>query len=187
MKKTALLVTLLLAAAGFSSAQNWEAGFAGGYRTIKDEALRAVYGNGVVYTPYLSLAVSKSLRVGAEYEFGYVKNANIGLFQDPSTLDVKGGHLFIQYGERKGRVQPFLKVGIGLFFYRFDVDTPALPGLKVSNNDVSFFFGAGLHVSITKRVFGVAEFKYAALWVDPYDDRVDLGGIRALLGIGFGI
>ncbi len=189
MKKSALLLAALLAAAGVSSAQDhsWEMGISGGYRTIKDQALRSAYGNGLVYSPYLSLAVSKTLRVGAEGEFGYAKDAAIGLFQDPSTLDVKGGHLFIQYGERKGRILPFLKVGIGIYFYRFDVDIPALPGLKVSDDDVSFFFGAGIRYALAKRVFATAELKYAALWVDPYDDLVDLGGIRALIGIGIGI
>jgi opacity protein-like surface antigen len=187
MKKTALLVASLLVAAGFSPAQTWEVGITGGYRTIKDQALRTIYGNGFVYTPYLSLEVAKALRVGAEYEFGYVKDAAIGLFQDPSTLDVKGGHVFLQYGERKGRVLPFLKVGVGIFFYKFDVDIPALPGLKVTNNDVSFYFGAGLRYALAKRVFATAELKYAALWVDPYDDLVDLGGIRALIGIAIGL
>ena len=189
MRKTALFLAALLVAAGVSSAQdrNWEMGISGGYRTIKDQALRSTYGNGLVYTPYLSLAVSKTLRVGAEGEFGYAKDAAIGLFQDPSTLDVKGGHLFIQYGERKGRILPFLKVGIGVFFYRFDVNIPALPGLNIADNDISFFFGAGLRFAVTKHLFATGELKYAALWVDPYDDLVDLGGIRALVGIGIGI
>jgi hypothetical protein len=40
---------------------------------------------------------------------------------------------------------------------------------------------------IVKNVFGTAELKYAALWVDSSDDKVDLGGFRLLLGIGFGI
>jgi opacity protein-like surface antigen len=187
MKKAALLLAVLLAAAGSGPAQTWEVGIAGGYRTIKDQALRTTYGNGFVYTPYLSLEVSKALRVGAEYELGYVKDAAIGLFQDPSTLDVAGGHVFLEYGERKGRLLPFLKVGIGVFFYRFDVAIPDVPELNVSDNDVSFYFGAGLRYSLTKRIFATAELKYAALWVDTYDDQVDLGGIRALLGIAFGL
>jgi opacity protein-like surface antigen len=187
MKKTALTLGFLLALAGVASAQKWEAGISGGYRTIKDPVLRATYGNGIVYTPFLSLALSKSLRIGAEYEFGYVKDAAIGLFQDPSSLDVQGGHLFLQYGDRIGRVQPFLKVGVGLYSYKFDVDMPALPGLKIENSDVSFYFGAGLRLIVSKRFFATTEFKYAALWVDPFNDQIDLGGIRALLGIGIAL
>jgi hypothetical protein len=187
MKKTAAILILLLAGAGVSPAQTWEADVNGGYRTLKDEALRGIYGNGYVVTPTLSVAVSKSLRVGAEYETGFSRNAEIGLFNDPSTLKIGGGHLFLQYGERKGRVQPYLKVGMGLFSYQFDVERPALSPLHITNNDVSFFFAGGLRLVIIKNVFGTAEFKYAALWVDSYDDKVDLGGLRLLLGIGFGI
>ncbi|MHB8053726.1 MAG: outer membrane beta-barrel protein [Candidatus Aminicenantales bacterium] len=187
MKKTAWLLALLLAGAGVSLAQTWEADVTGGYRTLKDESLRGIYGNGYVVTPSLSLAVSRSLRVGAEYEGGFSRNAEIGLFKDPSTLKVRGGHVFLQYGERKGRVQPYLKVGMGLFSYQFDVERPTFSSLQVSNNDVSFFLAGGLRLVIIKNVFGTAEFKYAALWVDSYDDKVDLGGLRLLVGVGFGI
>ncbi len=61
---------------------------AGGYRTLKDSALREIYGNGCVVAPSLSLAMSKTLRVEARYEeFGYSKNTAIGMFEDPSTLE----------------------------------------------------------------------------------------------------
>jgi len=185
MKRTALLAAFLLAWTGVSSARDWEADLTGGYRTIKDSSLRRIYGNGFVFTPCLSLAVSKSLRVGAEYEFGYAKNATIGLFEDPSTLKVGGGHLFLQYGERSGRFRPFLKMGVGLYAYQFDVQIPSQPALRVAETDVSFFFGAGMRAAITKRLIATSELKYAALWVDSYDDQVDLGGIRLLLGIGY--
>ncbi len=187
MKKTALVLVLLLAGAGVSPAQTWEADMNGGYRTLKDTTLRGIYGNGYVFTPTLSVAISRSLRVGAEYETGFVRKAEIGLFKDPSTLKVRGGHLFIQYGERKGRIQPYLKVGLGLFSYQFDVERPALPSLRVANSDISFLLAGGLRFVIVKNVFGTAELKYAALWVDSSDDKVDLGGFRLLLGIGFGI
>lgn len=184
MKKTALFLACLFAGTGVAAAQTWEAGLTGGYRTIKDSTLRAVYGNGFVYAPYLSLAVSPSLRVGAEYEAGYTKDAKIGIFQDPSTLDVRGFHFFLQYGERVGRVQPFLKLGVGVFAYKLDIQTPTLSANKVDSTDVSFFVGAGLHTRLNRFLFFSGELKYVALWADPFDDQVDLGGLRALLGIG---
>jgi len=185
MKRTALLAAFLLAWVGPVSARSWEVDVTGGYRTLKDATLRQVYGNGFVVTPSLSYAVSKSLRVGAEYEFGYAKDASIGLFEDPSTLKVGGGHLFLQYGERAGRFQPFLKAGVGLFAYQFDVQIPTPAAVRVSDTDVSFFFGAGLRAVIMKRLIATTELKYAALWVDSFDDQVDLGGIRILFGIGY--
>jgi len=159
----------------------------GGYRTIKDATLKSVYGNGFVFTPYLSLAISQSLRIGAEYEGGYVKEAKIGLFADPSKLDVHGIHVFIQYGDRIGRVQPYLKVGAGIFSYQLHIEIPSFPADKVDNNDISFFIGAGLKVNLSKRIFLMTEIKYAALWAEPFNDQVDLGGLRALLGFGFGL
>jgi hypothetical protein len=37
---------------------------------------------------------------------------------------------------------------------------------------------------LNRFLFFSGELKYVALWADPFDDQVDLGGIRALLGIG---
>lgn len=184
MKKTALFLACLFAGTGAAAAQTWEAGLSGGYRTIKDATLKSVYGNGFVYAPYLSLAVSPSLRIGAEYEAGYAKDAKIGIFQDPSTLDVRGFHVFVQYGERIGRIQPYLKVGAGIFSYKLDIQTPTLSANRVDSTDISFFVGAGLHARLNRLLFLAAELKYVALWADPFDDQVDLGGLRALLGIG---
>lgn len=187
MKKSAVFLVLILAGTGFARPQTLEVDVAGGYRTLKDAALRGIYGNGYVVTPTLSLAVSKTLRVGAEYETGFVRNAEIGFFRDPSTLKVRGGHAYIQYGQRKTRIQPYLKLGVGLFAYQFDVERGDLPALMVENNDVSFFVAGGLRFVIVKNVFATTEFKYGALWVDSYDDQVDLGGLRFLIGIGFGL
>lgn len=187
MRKRAFFIVLLLAGAVAAQAQSLEVDVIGGYRTLKDSILRGIYGNGYVVTPTLSLAVSKTLRIGAEYETGFVRDAEIGMFDDPSTLKVRGGHLFLQYGQRKHRIQPYLKVGIGLFTYQFDVKRGDLPALDVKNDDVSFFIAGGMRFVILKNVFAVSELKYGALWVDSYDDKVDLGGLRLLVGIGFGI
>jgi len=187
MRKSAFFIVLLLAGMGIAQAQTLEVDVIGGYRTLKDTTLRGIYGNGYVVTPTLSLAVSKSLRIGAEYETGFIRDAEIGMFDDPSTLKVRGGHLFLQYGQRKNRIQPYLKVGVGMFTYQFDVVRADLPALEVKNDDVSFIIAGGIRFVILKNMFATTEFKYGALWVDSYDDKVDLGGLRLLVGIGFGI
>lgn len=185
MKKAVLvLLALPLLTPPSEAAVRWQAGLFGGWRTIKDETLRAVYGGGLVYTPSLSRRISKKLWVGVEFEGGYVKEAKIGLFEEASRLSVRGAHAFLLYGQDRGKVRPFLKVGAGLYSFKMDIDSPYVQASNFASNDVSILLGGGLKVMVTRKVFAAAEIKYAALWADPFDDMVDLGGIRFLAGIG---
>jgi len=190
LKKNAgpLLVGLigLCAAAAFSAEEDrWRAGFSAGWRTIKDKTLESVYGGGWIFTPSLSYRISPGLWVGAEHETGYSKEARIGLFAEESRLAVRGTHIFLLYGRDKGRIRPFFKIGAGLFAFDMDIESPYVQANNFSSRDVSILFGGGLRVMLSRKFSAVAEAKYAALWADPFDDMVDLGGIRILGGLVF--
>jgi opacity protein-like surface antigen len=185
VKKLALaLVVTFVLAAPVSGATRWQAGLYGGLRTIKDETLRSVYGGGFIYTPFVSYRISKKLWIGAEYEGGYAKESKIGLFAEESRLAVQGVHAFIQYGRDKGKIRPYLKVGAGFFRFNMDIDSPYVRASNFSSSDISILVGGGARIMLTRKIFGAAEIKYAALWADPFDDMVDLGGIRFLAGLG---
>ncbi|MBM3310973.1 MAG: hypothetical protein FJY80_05645 [Candidatus Aminicenantes bacterium] len=185
MKKAVLLLLALSALAPAAPADvRWQAGLAGGWRTLKDSTLQSVYGGGWVFVPWMSYRLSRTLWVGAEFEGGYVQKAKIGLFAEESRLAVRGMHAFLFYGPDKGRIRPFLKVGAGLFAFKMDIDSPYVQAANFASNDVSILVGGGLKVMLGRKLFVTAEVKYAALWADPFDDMVDLGGIRFLAGIG---
>jgi hypothetical protein len=185
MKKAAFALLVALAPYALAASEpRWEAGLSAGMRTIKDETLRTVYGNGFVYTPFVSLKVSPKVAVGLEFEGGYVKDAKIGIFREDSRLAVQGGSLFVSYGRDKGLIRPFLKFGAGIFHFQMDIESPYVQAYNFSANDISILVAGGFKASLSRTLFLSAEMKYSALWADPFDDMVDLGGIRLLLGAG---
>jgi hypothetical protein len=185
VKKVALLLVAASAlAAPSAGAVRWEAGLCGGLRTVKDDTLRSTYGTGWVYTPFVSYRLSRKLWIGAEFEGGFSKDAKIGIFAEESRLAVHGVHAFVQYGRERGAIRPFLKVGAGVFHFKMDIESPFVQAANFASNDVSILLGGGLKVMLKRRLFCAAEVKYAALWADPFDDLVDLGGIRLLAGLG---
>jgi hypothetical protein len=183
-KAVLVLVALFALSSATTAAVRWQAGFSGGWRTVKDQTLQSVYGGGWVFAPWMTYRVSRSLWVGAEFEGGYAQKAKIGLFAEESRLAVRGMHAFLYYGRDKGRVRPFLKVGAGLFSFQMDIDSPYVQASNFASSDVSILVGGGLKVMLGRKLFATAEVKYAALWADPFDDLVDLGGLRFLAGIG---
>jgi hypothetical protein len=181
------LITPLVISASAWGAVRWEVGLGAGLRTIKDETLRSTYGQGFVYTPYVNYRVSRTLWVGLEYEGGFVKKARIGIFQEESRLAVEGVQAYVLYGKEKGAIRPFVKVGAGSFHFEMDIDSPYVQAYNFASSDISILFGAGLKVMLSRKLFLSGELKYTALWADPFDDLVDLGGLRLLLGVGIQI
>lgn len=186
MKKLVLTFFALLSGAILAAgAVRWEAGVGAGVRTIKDEILREAYGSGFVYTPYLSYRFSRSLWAGLEYEGGLTDKSKIGIFQEDSRLSISGVQAYLLYIREKGAVRPFAKIGIGGFRFKMDIASEFVQAYNFASSDVSILFAGGVKVRLSKKIFLNGEMKYTALWVDPFDDLVDLGGLRFLLGAGF--
>jgi hypothetical protein len=187
MKKTIPAGLLLLALAASAWGYRGEIGFLYGVRTLKDANLRGVFGSGVVAVPTLAVRVSPTGSIGISYEAAYKREARVGLFGDLFSLSVSGFEIFYRQEWPAGRFTPYLKVGPGVSLYKIHIDSPFLTAYNVKGNDVSFAMALGVNARISKRLFLSAEVKYGVLWVDPFDDRVDLGGFRAVAGLGFGL
>ena len=187
MKRTVPAGLLLLALAASAWGFQGEVGLLYGMRTLKNADLRGVFGSGTVAIPTLTVRVSPSGSVGISYETGYKREARVGLFGDLFSLSVSGLELFYRQEWRTGRLTPYLKIGPGFAFYKIHIDSPFLTAYNVKGSDVTFAMALGLNAPIAKRVFLTAEVKYGVLWVDPFDDRVDLGGFRAVAGFSFGL
>ncbi|MCX6560439.1 MAG: hypothetical protein NTZ26_07975 [Candidatus Aminicenantes bacterium] len=187
MKKTIPAGLLLFVLAASAWGFRGEIGLLYGVRTLKDANLRGVFGSGVVAVPTITFRVSPTGSVGLSYEAAYKREARVGLFGDLFSLSVSGFELFYRQEWPTGRLTPYLKIGPGVSMYKIHIDSPFLTAYNVKGNDISFSMALGLNARIMKRVFLSAEIKYGVLWVDPFDDRVDLGGFRAVAGLGFGL
>jgi hypothetical protein len=184
MKRAFLAGLLLLALGGVSQALTWEAGLLWGSRGLKNSDLRIVFGTGSTFTPYLAINVLPGGSIGIAYETGYSRQAPVGLFGDLFHLQVSVAELFYRQEWRMGVVTPYIKIGPGLAFYKISIDSPFLTAFNNHGSDISFSIAAGLKVDLGARLFLTGEAKYGVLWLDPFDDKVDLGGVRAQIGIG---
>lgn len=186
MKRIApsLLLLLALAVAGWSF--DGQIGFIYGLRTLKDSDLRGVFGTGTVAVPSLAIRVSPTGYLGLAYEAGYGREATIGLFGDLFSLSVSGFEIFFKQEWPLGPFTPYLKIGPGLALYKIHIASPFLTAYNVTGRDISFQVALGTGLRLSRHIALAAEGKYGVLWIDPYDDRIDLGGFRLLGGLTFG-
>ena len=185
MKKTALGLALLTALGGMSlAAVRFEIGVLGGTRTVSDAEIKTVYGNGMVYYPYLALHAWKGLFAGAGYEGGYTRKGTIGIYGETSTLRVDGFEAFIGYEIKAGTVTPYLKAGYALFSYKQTIESPFIGDRAVNARTWTPTFGGGLKLSLSGSLFAAGEIRFVPLKVKPYEDEVDLGGVRYTAGFG---
>jgi len=161
-------------------------GLGAGVRKINDNYLNKVYGSGFVFIPYLELSFSKLLSAEFAFEGGYRKEAPIGLYKEPSVLKISGLEFSVNFHRSLKLFTPFLKIGSGAYFYRQDIESPYVR-YRVNHRDISLHGAGGLQFNLRSRFFFRIETKYVYLKVKPFDQTVDLGGLRYILSLGYKI
>jgi len=184
MKKILFVILLLVLPRG-QYAFDLEAGMTFGARTVSDPEIKSVYGSGRVFFPYLALNVFEGFFIGAGYEGGFSKEATIGLYNEPTTLKVSGLEFFIGYEHKIKIISPYLKIGYGSYTYKQTIESVPLMAFPVDGMKSAVSIGGGIKFFPFKYIFLAAEVKYIPLKVKPYDQEVDLGGLRYSVGAGF--
>jgi len=185
MKKTAVLAILLALAAGTSFAEiGIEIGALAGTRSVNSDAIREVYGTGMIYYPFAAVHPWKGLFFGAGYEGAAARSGAIGIYEEATTLKLTGFEFFAGYEIPIGRIVPYVKAGYAVYSYRQSIDSPYIEENQVSASKSTFSLGAGLKAFMSDSFFLAAEFRVVPLKVTPFSDEVDLGGARYAAGIG---
>lgn len=178
----ALVLILITSSAAYSKIH---LGFRMGKRTVFDENIRAVYGNGIVYLPFVRLTSSQSpMGLEFSYEGGYTRTAPIGLFQENSTLSVSGLEVSAFLTHRLGILTPYLKLGIGYYTYKQDIESEFIRQ-NVGNSEQVILAGGGLDIQLPRGFYITSEFKYMPWKITSDNREVNLGGYRFLAGIGY--
>ncbi len=183
MKKSYLVIIVLLLLPVVVYAVDFSFGFQAGLRTVSDSNIKDVYKNGVCYFPYAEVNLFKGFTIGAGYEFGYSRSGTIGIYNEATTLKVTGIEAFVGYQYSLPLVTPYVFVGFASFSYTQTVDSPAAQAVDATKS--TFFVAGGVKVYPMKNLYISAEVKYVPLKVQPYEDEVDLGGLRLMGGLGF--
>jgi opacity protein-like surface antigen len=183
MKKSSLALCLFLLALGAAQAVEIAAGLQYGHRTVADTRIRDVYGSGTVIFPFLEVRLWRGLGLDIGYEAGYSREGTIGLYEEPTRLTVGGLLVSLVYGRRFGFVAPYGGLGCGVFSYRQTIDSP-YAFEEVDSSKLSVALSAGVRVYPARFLFVSLDFRYVPLKVKPFDEPVDLGGMRLALGLG---
>lgn len=181
----AALILLVLASAAPAPAWDVTAGFLAGPRTASDETVKKIYGGGTVYSPFLAVGLWRGFRLGVAYEWGYSPTGVIGLYDEPTSLEVSGVEVFAGYWIKFDLLSLYLRGGWGNYAYRQTIDSPVARNYPVEDRTQTVIAAAGLNVYLLERLYLGAEIKYVPLKVKPYEIEVDLGGWRYLVGIGY--
>jgi hypothetical protein len=186
MKKTAILIFLVLMSVHAGNASWFTLGINGGYRYLNDPVLGEIYGDGYVFEPYIRYSLG-SINLELAYEGGYKRSGPVGFFQEDSTLSVSGlqlsGIIPIPLF-RIRNVKTYFKLGIAYYFYKQDIDSEFVRQ-QVDHSKWTTVIGGGLNINLLRGLFLTAEVKSVPLRVNPFAIAVDLSGIRILFGIGY--
>jgi len=185
VKKVAVAAVLCATLSSTAFALKLEGGLLYGLRTMSNATIKDPYGNGGIFYPYLALEIVKSVIIGVGYDIGYSRSANMGIFDERTTLKIEGYEAFLCLQPRFGSLEPRLKIGVANYSYKQTVDSRYLDNFKVEQTKTTFTVGAGLKIYVLKNFFLTGEVIYIPLKVKPIEDEVDLTGMRILGGLGF--
>lgn len=179
-------ILMNLTYASTAQALNLSLGFGAGYRQINDPYLNRVYGPGFIFVPYVQINLSRLVATEISYEGGYQKKAPIGIYQEPSLLKISGLEFSGCFLWPFSQLALYARAGAGYYFYRQDIDSPYVR-YHVDHHDFAGHLGLGIELNLITKFLIRSEAKYVYLKVKPFDQRVDLGGWRFLLFLGYKI
>lgn len=182
--KRILTFLFIITLASLLGAATLDLGVGFGWRQIKGDNVKDVYGNGTAFTPFVQVGIFKGLKVGFTYEFGYSKDGTVGIYNEDSTLKVHGWEAYGLYEFCTGKIKPYLRLGLASFSYKQEFSNSSYTQ-KVDDSKITVAFGGGVAFVPVKNVRLHGEVKYIPLKVEPYETEVDLGGMRLLVGAAY--
>jgi len=177
----AALLALILAA---SPAQALTIKFGGsiGYRAASDSLIKAIYKSGGIQAGgFVGLGLGQRLEI--RVEVGTFKMEGMMTGSDEkltlSLMPVTAGARF-QFLNKA--ICPYL--GAGGAFVKYEEKYPERIG-NVSDSASGFYAEGGVYLRSGRLLFFDVNVRYLSAKADSLDGNVDLGGIRAGLGLGF--
>ena len=181
--KILVLTFLLIVTLAFSAqAEMFRAGFNVDYYSVKDSLFQDIYGSG-------------NLMFGASLSFNLVWK--IELRAEANYLQ-STGHMTASQEELKFTLMPFVigarvkvlekklspYVGFGVNICSYKEDYPErFEG--VSESVTGFHFEIGSYFNLPRNFYADINIRYIKLDAEPYDEVIELGGLRAGFGIGY--
>lgn len=183
MKKLIPILLVGMICLGGIEAADLQAGLLGGIRSVADSDMSDVYGGGLWLTPYIALKIDPNISLGIDFSLGYSKSDQpIGVMDDASDFSMSNLELFGKYRFEAGKINPYLKLGLGLAFYSQSIEAA---DIDFSENALSIRLGGGAEYPLSDTFSLIGELGYTILSVKPLDEKVNLGGFSIQLGAAY--
>ena len=164
--------------------------FAGGFKVclhasyyaLTDSISKEIYGGGGgLLGGSLSYDFLKKFELRAEYNY-FHKTGKMTLTQEDVTLTLTPIILGMRFRILGQKVSPYIGAGVGTLPYK-----EKLPERleHVSERATSLHFEGGGYVNLKHRLFMDLNIRYAWAPTQPFNEKIQLGGVRAGIGIGY--
>jgi hypothetical protein len=155
------------------------------WRRLNDAKIRSVYGNGVSFTSGFELTNRSGWAAGLRFESAQYREGVLGLSASKARFRLMGLEATAGRELRLGIFGLYARAGLGLYYYKQTVDYVYVQDYKVDRLALGGVIAAGIRAYLFRFLYFTADAKYVILPVKPYDQSVDLSGIR--LGGGLGL
>jgi hypothetical protein len=180
MKRAFFLVLFLVLYGCFAFSTNFTVELKGAYLNPSGKDFREIYGSGMTCGGEIGIGVNKSLDfwAGANY---FSKKGQLTFSKEGTELNIIPFGGGIRYKILDGTIRPY--VGMGVNYYQFKESNPIG---EISKGGLGYLgkIGGLLKVARGPMVDLFLEYSYCKL--KPADFEINIGGIQAGIGIGYG-
>ncbi|MCK4645766.1 MAG: hypothetical protein KAU46_05910 [Candidatus Aminicenantes bacterium] len=181
MKKIILITTISLLLSGITNARDIVFELKGSYFHPSEEAFMDIYGEGMMYGAEVSIGVWKNLKLWVEGSY-FSKKGKLTFTKEKTNLriiPIGGG---VKYVLSVGRIRFYS--GIGINYYLFKETSPIG---EVRKGEYGILGKLGSYVKVNGRVMVNLYVDYSYCEMQPAEFRINIGGIKAGIGIGYEI
>jgi hypothetical protein len=182
MKKLAYIIIATLIFTGLVQPMELFVNGFFGSRSLNGSTIKDIYGNGGTF-----LFGAGARYKGAFAEIGYSsfnRDGESSLYNEKTEFTLKALNLRLGYEHAiNEKFFPKAFIGLGSFSIKESVDSQFVP--ETDESKMGFLFGIGFRVDLYRGLSLEGRIENISLKVKPYDDEVNLGGWRLLIGAGF--
>ena len=181
MKKATIILVTILISSSYSYSQAFKVEGTLGYYAVADQLFKDLYGSGaLMFGGSVSYDVLPELELRGEISY-FKDKGTMTLTQETIELTIMPLVLGLRY---KGfDFDNFaLYLGAGLGSYQFKEE--ARIG-DTSDSTLGYHAEGGLYIFLSRKVHFDVIVRYAWATAEPYDEKIELGGLNAGIGIAY--
>jgi opacity protein-like surface antigen len=186
MRKPAVITFIMffLFIDGQAFSQGFKAGVSLAYYSVNDSVFKDVYGTGsMMFGASLSADIVKKLELRAEIDY-FSSKGEMTLSKEEVTytlIPIVAGLRFRIFDAK--RISPY--IGVGLDFCSYKEKVPERFGGDISGSKTGLHGELGTYVNLSRKLQLDINLRYLKASIEPFNEKREIGGFRAGVGVGY--